>query len=796
MAIVDQQLKSNDCGISAIKTVYNIFGRAIDRDYIQDHITLDEKGSSMADLKTFFDDNGCQTAFKFLDVTLLRNDPSAIKKLFPFILPIQKKNVLHYVVVNGIRRDKLRIYDPARQRPYYVSVSELRTMAFFTQSYWELVDLEDHVKALCGQELSKYDITVNGALDAQNFSSTFNKLAYFAHVRDHYGFKNDKAETAFLEDLLHNHNITALPEQFIQLTYQEGKIRMSAPLVLSISSIPEEKITYETTEAKPNIYLKLFRELGTHKRLWYIYLVTGLFAALVTQLAVFVNQILIDYVLPSFQLNILVLFAVGFAIFRVLDLLIHQYKRFVAIHVGNLMDQYFLTTFNQKLNRFSLKYAQTFRKGDLTERLSDAMKLKSFFIRIFSSIIIDSFVAIVSLVLLFFLHSTLTLLICGVIVLFILWFRFITPYLQFNEQKRFIIKANYISKMIERIEANQVIKCFRLDSLFSNRIRQNIGDLINIYTKTKYIDLINTSVISVIATIAYTLIVVIITRDSIFATQTLTVGSVITFIMLSERVFSTLGSILEENLSLRENEIILKRYFDFNEPLQFQNRNGITDFTIHHITLKDISFGYDPKNLILKDINFQINQGERIKIEGSNGSGKSSLCKVISFLYDADAGDILINDKKDIFYDRNALADKVLLVSNEDILFNDTLLFNISLGRNIPHSSIIDLAKEIDLYDFIAEHQEGLHFQISENGKNLSTGQRKKILIMRALLNEAELIILDEVLSGIDLASREKTERLIQDLPGKTFILISHEPIRHLTFDQKLVLTRGELSHA
>ncbi len=792
MNAIDHQLKGNDCGISAIKTVFNIFGKEIDRNYILDQVFLDEKGSSIGDLKKFFDRNGCASKFKFLDVGLLQKDLSSLKPLFPFILPIKKPRELHYVVVNGIKGNTLRIYDPARIHVYYLSFAELRTIAHYSDSYWELADLQERMEALCAPELARYNISFNGSWEDQDPTQVFNKLVYFSHIRDNFGFKDEAAERTFLEDILFHHDLS-LPKQFRQLKYENEKVKLSAPLVLSIRSMPDAEMPAPGKPEETNIYTRLFGELGANKRLWYIYLFTALFAASVAQLTVFINQILLDHVLPSFQLNILALFAIGFALFRVFNLLINQYKYFVSIHVGNLMDKYFLNTFNEKLDRFSLRYAQTFRRGDLSERLSDVRTLKSFFLSIFSSILVDTLVSLYSLGILFFIYWQLALLICGVMVLYSLWFKVITPYLQSNEQKRFIIKADFVSKMIEKIDGNQVIKSFRLEPIFSNKIRKSIKDLIDIQTTIKYIDLVNLGVIFLVSTVAYTLIVVFLARNSIFS-QTLSFGQLITFIMLSERVFSSLSSILGSNLTLQENEVILKRYFDFNETPKAHPLNGISDFTIDKVSLSKLNFGYNPTSRILKDIDFEIIRGEKIKIEGANGSGKSSLSKILSFLYDPDSGDININDTKSNFFNRDALKDKILLVTNEDILFNETIEFNIAFGKDISHSRIIELAKEIGLYDFISSHEDGLQFTISENGKNLSTGQRKKILIMRALLNKAELVILDEVLSGIDLLSREKIEGLIDSMPDKTFIVISHEPVKKLKFDRNFVMTNGVLT--
>lgn len=794
--VIDQQLRNNDCGISAIKTIFNLFDREIDRNYIKDNIFLDELGSSIKDIKIFLDKNGCVSKFKFLDVGSVDRDLSSLEKLFPFILPIKRSHHLHYVVVNGIRRNKLKVYDPGRSHPYYLSFADLRKISHFTNSYWHLVDFQEKMEALCAAELSHYELSLQETISKQDPIEVFNKLVYFSHVRDNYGFKNETVEKEFLKDTLVTQELALLPKQFRQIKYENEKVKLSAPLVLSVQSIAEPEKKAEDKEQKEvNIYQRLVGELGGNKNLWYIYLFTALFAATVVQLTVFINQILIDHVLPSFQINILTLFAIGFALFRLFNLLISQYKYFVSIHVGNILDKYFLSTFNNKLNNFSLKYTQSFRRGDLTERLSDSLRLKNFFLSIFSRIMVDTCVSVYSLGLLFYINWQLSLLVCGVMILFFVWFRFITPVLQSNEKKRFILKADFISKMIEKIDGNQVIKSFGLQSTFSNKVLKSIKDLIEIQTKSKYIDLFNVGIVSFVSTAAYTLIVIFLARQTILD-QTLTFGQLITFIMLSERIFGTLSRILEENLSLQENEVILRRYFDFNEQEPQPNTAGIRDFALDTVALRNLTFGYNPAMPILKGLDFHINKGEKIKIEGTNGSGKSSLSKILAFLYTPNQGDIIVNDMKSNLFNHELLKRKTLLVTNEDILFNDTIEFNVTFGRGVKHALIIDLAKAIGFYDFIAQHDEGLTFTISENGKNLSTGQRKKILIMRALLSTAELIILDEVLSGIDLPSREKIEGLIDSMNDRAFIVISHEPVHNLSFDRSFVMNNGELIYA
>ena len=126
-------------------------------------------------------------------------------------------------------------------------------------------------------------------------------------------------------------------------------------------------------------------------------------------------------------------------------------------------------------------------------------------------------------------------------------------------------------------------------------------------------------------------------------------------------------------------------------------------------------------------------------------------------------------------------------------MFNDTLGYNITFDYNSSTGDILRLAKEIGLYQFISEKAEGLDFIINEQGKNLSTGQRKKILMMRALLSDAELMILDETLSGIDQESKEKIETYLNSITHRSFIIISHEPLSHLKFSKTLKMNNGSI---
>jgi len=793
MPKTDQQLKNNDCGISAIKTVFNIFEKNISRKYIEENIPLDQKGSRISDLKDFFNSNGFDASFKLLDANYIEGNEAYFQSIFPFILPVKHKNGSRYVVVNELKGKKFKVYDPNKGSQYLLSLQELKNKAINNKSDWDLAETVDKIISICSTELEEYKINIHEVITENGHASLYNKLVYFKYLKESFGFKSKDAEKNFLHDLLKNQEISTIPNNFKTLELEKGKVKNNSPLILSIKSneVKEAAVTYPE-ETKGSLYWQLFKQLGDYKNIWYIYIFAALFSATTAQIAVFTNQILIDNVLPTYNLNTLILFAIGLGIYKVFDLSTTLYKNYVSMHLGNALDRFFLFSFDEKINNSSLAYIHSYKKGDLMERVSDSMKLKTFFMKFFTGILVDLSVSVYSLCILFFINKMLTMVVLAVMILFVFWFKFITPYLKQNERLRYIRKADFISKMMEKVEGIQVIKSFKIERFHSNKIYTSINDYLRIQLRNGYVDLVNKIVVALIIIFSSVVIMVFLTKSAI-ETQIITLGQIVTFIALSSKIFSSLKGILDDNMTLQENEVILKRYLDFDEQTTANSSKGIKDFTIDKIEFQNINYGYMPNELVLKDINLKIKKGEKIKIEGQNGSGKSTFSKILTTLYQPNAGSILINNRDKKFYDDEKMGEKILLVTNEDILFNDSIYSNIALGKEISISDILDKAKDINFYDFIASKEDGLDFIINENGKNLSTGQRKKILLLRALFAETEIIILDEVLSGMDIESRNKVESLINDDEDKTYIIISHEPIKNINFSKKYKITNGEL---
>src|SRR5580765_2537448 len=228
----DQQLKYNDCGISAVKSVFNYYNIDIDRNYISDHVPLDEKGAWLHDIKLFFEQHGFNTAFNFLDLNLLKLDLKKSEELLPCILPVKIPNGLHYVVVYSIKGKKFLVLDPAEAGTTEWSVSEFIKYAHTSTVYYDWISNKEILQQLLLEELNLYGIKLNG-FASEDETVIANKLTYFSYIKENFGFASKESERDFLNDLLHNLEIS-VPAQFRSLKLEQEKLRIKTPVVLTV----------------------------------------------------------------------------------------------------------------------------------------------------------------------------------------------------------------------------------------------------------------------------------------------------------------------------------------------------------------------------------------------------------------------------------------------------------------------------------------------------------------------------------------------------------------------------------
>ncbi len=260
----------------------------------------------------------------------------------------------------------------------------------------------------------------------------------------------------------------------------------------------------------------------------------------------------------------------------------------------------------------------------------------------------------------------------------------------------------------------------------------------------------------------------------IISTLGLYIGAVFRLMPSVNKIINAIQSIkyLEPiiNNLLKDHESIKKNKFFIENNIKKIKMNSELD-------LKNISYGYDPKNLVLDNASFIVKKNQKIGISGQSGCGKSTLIKIIAGLIKPNKSQFIIDNKTNIRDDYLNLSG-IALVPQNIFIINDTIKKNIAFGiedQKIDKNKVNNCIKEVQLENMIKSINDGIDHKLLERGKNLSGGQIQRIGIARALYFNPDIIIFDESTSSLDQENEQKILKLIEKISyDKTIIFISH----------------------
>jgi ABC-type multidrug transport system fused ATPase/permease subunit len=282
-------------------------------------------------------------------------------------------------------------------------------------------------------------------------------------------------------------------------------------------------------------------------------------------------------------------------------------------------------------------------------------------------------------------------------------------------------------------------------------------------------------------------------------TGSLTVGGLVAFYTYLTQLFEPLSGAAETYLraqkvfaSIRQVQAVLVL-----EPAIKTCLNAIKFPSDHPwaIELSDLRFAYPKNRGILSIPHLDIRAGEHVAIVGENGAGKSTLAKLLARLYDVDSGSISLagRDVRDI--ELQSLREQVCYAPPSPILFDTTLASNLRLGKvNASDSELKEVVERVGLTAWVGTLQEGLNQRIGPGGSRMSGGQRQRLGIGRAVLQQPRILILDEATSSLDGSSEQQLLSSLHSLlPGSTIIVISHRLSALLCVGRVIVLEGGRV---
>ena len=274
-------------------------------------------------------------------------------------------------------------------------------------------------------------------------------------------------------------------------------------------------------------------------------------------------------------------------------------------------------------------------------------------------------------------------------------------------------------------------------------------------------------------------------------------GVITSFILCLNLLFRPLRVIADKFNVLQMGMIASERVFKIldNED-STPNTGTFTPVNMKgSIDFKQVWFAYLQNEYVLKDINFSVKAGETLAIVGHTGSGKTSIISLLNRLYPIQKGAILIDGQNINDYPLDALRSRIAVVLQDVFLFSGSVIDNVTL-RNpaIDKESVIRAAKMIGIHDFIMQLPGNYDYHVMERGATLSLGQRQLLSVVRALLYDPAILILDEATSSVDTESEELIQHAIDQLiAGRTSIVIAHRLSTIRKANTIMVLDKGEI---
>ena len=532
------------------------------------------------------------------------------------------------------------------------------------------------------------------------------------------------------------------------------------------------------------------------KQFSFLVLLTVVLAALVPLRPVLVQRAIDDYV-PAGDYGGLV-FMVGALVVHMILLAIVQYSHtYLSGWVGQTIIKDIRIKLYNRLLQLKLKFFDNTPIGRLvTRNVSDIETLSNVFSEGLAALIGDLLQLIVIIGWMFYLDWKLTLISLSTLPLLIF-----STYI-FKEKIKVTFNAvrnavsNLNSFVQEHVTGMNIVQVFGAQDREYEKFKEINAEHRKAHIRSVLYYAIYFPVAEIIQAIAIGMAVWFGTR-SILIDASIGPGMIIGFIMFIQMFFRPIRMIADRFNTLQMGIVSSNRIFDLLDSDEHIADEGDykPDNLRGEVSFKNVWFAYVDEEYVLKDISFNVNEGETVALVGATGAGKSSVINLLSRFYEINKGTISVDGHDLRDFDLSALRSNIGVVLQDVFLFSDTIRANITLGNDdISEERIWEAADLVGARKFIQRLPGGLDYNVMERGATLSVGQRQLISFVRAMVYDPKIIVLDEATSSVDSETEELIQNAIEVLmKGRTAIVIAHRLSTIQGADKIIVLDKGEI---
>lgn len=453
-----------------------------------------------------------------------------------------------------------------------------------------------------------------------------------------------------------------------------------------------------------------------------------------------------------------------------------------------------------KLLQFQVTFFEKRRVGDLISRITnDITNLQDLFATTLAELIRQIITFFVGIILILTISVKLTMVMLSVIpvivVVGVIFARYIRSLSGKVQDK--LADANVIVE--ETLQNIQIVKAYNNEAFEDKRYNiENDGIIKLAIHAAKYRGgLISFFIVGMMTSI----VIVLFYGTAQVETGTITIGKLTEFIIYTAFIGAALGGIgenfvrLQKSLGCADNLLQIIEKEDEKENVlksssTLTNKKATVEF-------KNVSFKYPAREdvEVLKNISFEVKQGERVALVGYSGAGKSTIIQLILKFYSPNKGQIIINDVDISKVNESSVRQLAALVPQDVMLFGGSIRDNIRYGKlDANDEEVINAAKRANAWEFVSGFPEGLDTLVGEKGVKLSGGQKQRIAIARAILRDPDLLILDEATSSLDAQSESYIQEALEAfMENRTTIIIAHRLSTVKNADKILVIRDGHI---
>ncbi|WP_293657670.1 peptidase domain-containing ABC transporter [Anaeromicrobium sp.] len=512
-------------------------------------------------------------------------------------------------------------------------------------------------------------------------------------------------------------------------------------------------------------------------------------------LGAFYFKALVDEVLRYKLEKTLHILSAGIILLNIFKILLSAFRSHLLLYLSQKIDIPLILGYYQHVIELPMNFFGTRKVGEIISRFMDASKIRSAISGATLTIMIDTLMAIAGGIILYTQNGFLF----GIAVIMLLLYMIIVY--AFNKPIRDINReqmennSQLTSYLVESLNGIETVKSFNAENYAKLNTEKKFVKLLKNVLKGGIIGNLQGSLTGAIATLGGVVILWVgsykVIQGELSVGQLLVFNSLMAYFIDPIKNLINLQPMMQTAIvaSDRLGEILdlqLEKDIDEDKKINPDSLKGKIEFN-------NIDFRYGTRELVLKNIDFNIEIGEKIALVGESGSGKTTLAKLLMRFYNSEKGDILINgyNVKDINVDK--LREKVAYISQDIFMFSGTIKENLSLGdEDIDFEQMVETCKMASAHDFINKLPLRYNTLLEENGTNLSGGQRQRLSIARALLREPDILIMDEATSNLDSITEKAIERTIDKLDITT-IIIAHRLSTIMKCDKIYVMDNGEI---